>query len=453
MGDNGKVMMRPGNPQAEAAVLGAILQDGGRIETVKSMLRVQDFQEQRHQDIYHAMLEVAARGYAIDLITVSTELETHGALGRVTPGYVTQLVIAPASPFEFESYARLVQEASARRELIIIGSEIVKDAYQPGDPGSIVAKMRDAIRRVDGSSHNGQVGVGHQESVTAYLDLLQRRYADKDKPKLMFGWSGLERLMPYLDAGTLVGIVAESGAGKTSFLENCAENWAQHGWRVLFCHYELSTSMMLDRRMQRQTGIPIRNLQLGGRLEGDQYTEIVKVSERMAAWSGSVRYVHCPGWPMSRVVASIRAQQDAGGIDVAIVDYLNKVQMVDRHGMTSAQLRGQDVEEFKVCLEELGIVGLMAAQFDKAAKSKRHRSLADARDTGELDDKANVGIVIDRPRGKDNRRSATAKVYIVKCNAGMEGCCDMVFNGTRLAFYEVEEGTTESETAYAAEDE
>jgi replicative DNA helicase len=126
------------------------------------------------------------------------------------------------------------------------------------------------------------------------------------------------------------------------------------------------------------------------------------------------------------------------GCDVAIVDYLNKVRVVDRNGMNSAQLRGQDIEDFKVCLEETGVVGLMAAQFDKAAKRLKSRSLADARDTGELDDKANVGIVIDRPLDEENHRSETARVSIVKCNAGQEGSVEMVFRGERLMFYPVE---------------
>jgi len=192
---------------------------------------------------------------------------------------------------------------------------------------------------------------------------------------------------------------------------------------------------MLDRRMQRHTGIPIKRLQLGGQLEPEDYTQIIQATERMNTWKGELRYFHCPGWPMHRIVSTVQRLHDSDGIDVVILDYLNKVPLAEWGGrQNSAQMRGADIEDFKTMLEELGIVGLMAAQFDKSSKRARRRTLADARDTGELEDKANVGIVIDRPRDEANVMTDSANVSIVKCNAGMAGTVQMVFKGEHLTF-------------------
>jgi hypothetical protein len=81
----------------------------------------------------------------------------------------------------------------------------------------------------------------------------------------------------------------------------------------------------------------------------------------------------------------------------------------------------------------------MAAQFDKASKSARRRTLGDARDTGELQDKSNLGIVIDRPYEglESNDRSQNANIIIDKCNAGRTGSIPMYYRGDRLAFYPV----------------
>jgi replicative DNA helicase len=425
--------------EAEKATLGAILIDGGMLPRIDARCTANDFTDGRHRLIFAAMLALAKRDMAIDYVTVCDQLEGDGKLALAGgPGYLTALINNPPTYVHGEYYARMVHKAAARREIINAVTNIAKDAFNSDAVDTTLAEGKARLAEIERDLNDDDDGLRLRDSVPAYMELLERRYNERDLPKLALPWNDLARLMPYLDAGTLVAVIAEPGAGKTAFMECCAEHWARHGRRVMFFHYELSTQMMLDRRMQRATGIPIRTLQVGGRLSEEQCADVLTASDKIYHWPGDITYVHCPGWPMARVTAAVRKAHELHGCDVAIVDYLNKVRVVDRNGMNSAQLRGQDIEDFKVCLEETGVVGLMAAQFDKAAKRLKSRSLADARDTGELDDKANVGIVIDRPLDEENRRSDTARVSIVKCNAGQEGSVEMVFRGERLMFYPVE---------------
>lgn len=430
---------RPANVAAEAAVLGSILIDGQMVFRVKAICEPDDFTDPRHRLIYNAMLDLAADGMAIDNLTVSDRLAARDQLKAAGgDGFITGLALAPVTFVHGEHYAQIVHKTAARRELIDTAAGIVKDAFAGDEVDTLLADSRARIAGIERDLRDDDEGMALKPSVTAYLDLLEQRHAERDKPKIAFPWEELARLMPFLDSGTLVALVAEPGAGKTAFMECCAEKWAREGRRVLFFHFELSTQMMLDRRMQRHTGIPIRNLQIGGRLGDGDTTAVVQASDQIYAWPGDITYMHCPGWTMAQVTAAVRKAYELRGVDVVIVDYLNKVRMVDRNGMNSAQLRGQDIEDFKVCLEETGIVGLIAAQFDKTAKRLRVRSLADARDTGELEDKANVGIVIDRPRDDQGQRGEAARVSIVKCNAGQEGTIDMIFRGERIMFYPVQ---------------
>jgi len=429
----------PADIEAEKAVLGAILIDGGLIPACNAQCALDDLTDPKHRLIYAAMLALAKDQMPIDYVTVTDYLDANGKLAAAGgPAYLTGLINCPPTFLHGEYYARMVHKAAIKRQLINLGTNMVKGGYNGDAVEETLAAGRAKLADIERDLHDDDEGLSLRDSVTAYTDLLERRFADRDAPKLALPWDDLARLMPYLDGGTLIGLVAESGAGKTSFLECCAEHWARQGRRVLLFHFELSAQMMLDRRMQRATGIPIQTLQVGGRISEEEYTEIVRASERIYRWTGDITYVHCPGWTMARVTAAIRKAHELRGCDVAIVDYLNKVRVVDRNGMNSAQLRGQDIEDFKVVLEETGVVGMMAAQFDKAAKRMKSRSLADARDTGELDDKANVGIVIDRPVDDENHRSEAARVSIVKCNAGRQGSVEMVFRGERLMFYPVE---------------
>lgn len=426
----------PANTEAEEAVLGSILIDGEWVGQLRSVLDPADFFITRHEIVYQAMLALQAAGSQVDLMTVTNYLETHGTLATVGgASYVTSLVNVPVTYSHARSYADLVRQTSIRRRAIQAAGNIVKVAYANPCAEEVVQEAQGEISAVRRMLSCRPECMGLRESLGYYLDLLGKREADKDKPKLAFPWRGLADLMPHLDAGTLVGLVAESGVGKTSFLENCAERWAAAGWRIAFFHFELSTQMMLDRRMQRNSGVPIARLQLGGQLQSEEWDAIVAASHRIERWPGNIEYLHCPGWTMARVIAAAEEVADDAGLDVVIVDYLNKVQLADRKGdMNAAQLRGADIEEFKIGLEQHGWVGLMAAQFNVAGKHARMRSLADVRDTGELDDKANVGIVLERPRDEDGNRGGETHARVVKCNAGQEGSVPLWFNGSRLSF-------------------
>jgi len=427
----------PTNLEAEEAVIGALVIDTDAIYRVKDLMQPGDFHLAKHRAIYEAILGLHQEGMPADTVTLTERLERDGHLEAIGgASELTNLMTRTPTSAHAEHYAVLVRDASLRRALMDEAGKIARDAWDIGmGLPQVLARSRERLVHVERGLAGKGSGLMLRKSLDAYLDLLQVRDRDKDKPKLEFPWADMSRLMPYLNDGTLVALLGDPGSGKTAFFETCAERWARLGWRVAFFHLELSTQMMLDRRMQRHTGIPIKRLQLGGQLEAEEYTQIIQATERMTEWEGELRYFHCPGWPMHRIVSTVHRLYDSDGIDVVILDYLNKVPLVDRGGgQNNAQMRGADIEDFKTMLEELGIVGLMAAQFDKSSKRARRRTLADARDTGELEDKANVGIVIDRPRDERNMMSDKASVSIVKCNAGMAGTVQMVFKGERLTF-------------------
>lgn len=424
----------------ERAILGAVLIDPAVMGRLVHQVDEDDFYLETNRKIWHLFAEMHGAGRAIDVVSVSDEAEAKGlSPSPLAVTWATDLLQTKASPYHAEWHAIRAREYRVKREVINACQDGVKAAYGDGTVDAALSQLKRATTRAEKLLNGNVNSLSHRQSLDLYLDVIERRDKERDNKRLFFPWSGMSNLMPFLEGGDLVGILAEPGAGKTAFLECCAEAWAQLGWRVLFFHLELSTQRMLDRRMQRMTGVPIRRLQDGGQTDGQDYTLIAKATSDMSQWTGDIEYIHAPGWSMAQIVGHTQRQMDRHGVDVVICDYLNKVRMVERGNMNSAQCRGADIEDFKVCLEELAIVGLMAGQFDKAAKRMKNRSLADARDTGELEDKANVGIVIDRPRDSRGARPEATKVNVVKCNAGVEGQVQMRFDGARLQFVETAE--------------
>src|SRR5579859_4660960 len=129
--------LMPQSVEAEAAVLGGLLIAGiaGDLETigrVLSRLRPDDFYREAHRTIFQTMLDLYAAQVPIDLLLVTEELRRRGVLeqigGTIAVSALTNDASVPSS-LHVEHYARIVVSDAVRRRLIVLGSQIAKDAY------------------------------------------------------------------------------------------------------------------------------------------------------------------------------------------------------------------------------------------------------------------------------------------------------------------------------------
>lgn len=84
MTDN--LMLPPHNLDAEQAVLGGMMIDGGeeRSQKVLAMLKPESFYHKTHGALFDVMRELLKRSQPIDLLTVSDEMERRGALEQLS---------------------------------------------------------------------------------------------------------------------------------------------------------------------------------------------------------------------------------------------------------------------------------------------------------------------------------------------------------------------------------
>ena len=97
-----------------------------------------------------------------------------------------------------------------------------------------------------------------------------------------------------------------------------------------------------------------------------------------------------------------------------IVDYLQKMRRDYSHGLNSAQALGRGIELLKNCAEDLGIPVVLPAQYNAAGKKEKIKTSQDVRDTGELEDKANLVITLDRELLTRNLQGDAGEVIATK---------------------------------------
>jgi hypothetical protein len=122
----------PHNPEAEEAVLGAVLASGRLLVEVAAVLEEADFYRPAHRAVWRAMLRLADRGQPTDPVTVLGELMDSRELADVGGGpFLHTLIEAVPTVASAGHYARLVVEDARRRRVIDLG---IRLAHSDADP-------------------------------------------------------------------------------------------------------------------------------------------------------------------------------------------------------------------------------------------------------------------------------------------------------------------------------
>jgi replicative DNA helicase len=446
--------------EAEQAVLGACLIDPDALSKICDDLTAADFHDGGHKLIFGAMRDLLTEGVQADYLVLSRKL--HENLAKVGSGdtrgqaYLTSLITATPTSMHVTRYAKIVHRLSTLRRLMDAAGQIAKLAY--GANGDALDDVFSRARRLVDAiapAHGDDALLMWLESLDAFyqcqLERMEERSAEElnDLPRrALFAWAAIRNYVSYVREGMLVTVAAESSVGKTAFFETQAEYLARLGFRTVFFHAELSHQVMLDRRMCRLSGVPIREIENGKITEAMEET-----TQRMQGWPGGIHYVHCPGWTAQRIVNQARLLVDKGECDFVIVDYFQKLKRQYIHGMNTAQAAGAQAETLKIGSEQLETPFIVGSQFNRRSFDRGMKTGADIRDTGELAEKSNIVITLDRELLQADFRDSSGSVIVPagqrspvcqgridKNTNGPTGGFQLNFYGPRFLFTDMPQG-------------
>src|ERR1035437_587939 len=136
----------PRNEDAEQSVLGAILIDKDSIGLVSQILAPEDFYNDINGIIYDGMLSLYEERKPIDVVTLGREFKKIRNGDKVETAYLSELVNSVPTAANIEHYANLVKEASTKRSLIRVGTEIAENSFQEkSEVGELLDKAESSI--------------------------------------------------------------------------------------------------------------------------------------------------------------------------------------------------------------------------------------------------------------------------------------------------------------------
>ena len=151
----------PQSPQAEQALLGALLANNKAYEQVSEFLAPEHFADPVHGRIFRAIQRRIEAGQLADISTLRPEFENSGELQEVGgPAYLAQLLSAMVGIINAGEYGRLIYDCWLRRQLMDVGEEVVNRAFSAEAELSAKEQLEVAEQRLfelDGRRRRGQL--------------------------------------------------------------------------------------------------------------------------------------------------------------------------------------------------------------------------------------------------------------------------------------------------------
>ena len=423
--------------EAERAVLGGLMLETHRFDTVIQVIKDNDFDGKDHQIIFQSMSELVEENKPLDPLTVSEKLDNKNALNKVGgKDYLIELATSTPSAANLEAYAEIIRQRSITRKLIKTNSEISELINNPqGQDG--LALLDKAESMIFALNDESSQDTDTMESMKSLIPKTMDRLHELSNKKggligSSTGFKDLDTKLQGIQDGDLIVVAGRPSMGKTSLAMNLAENVLvdkDTKGAVLIFSLEMPGESLTTRMLSGMSKLNQQNVR-SGMLKDNELKLLLQEGERLK---------NLPLWiddssllsPMElRAKARRLARQEEHGLSLIVVDYLQLMQLP-----TSSENRVNQISEIsrslKSLAKELQVPVIALSQLNRAVEQRPNKRpiMADLRDSGAIEQDADVILFIyrDEVYNEDSEEGNKAEIIIGKQRNGPIGKVNLTF--------------------------
>ncbi len=447
----------PDAPEAEAALLGAMLVAGGQnIHVIGEVMQIikgaDDFAVPRHGALYEVLVQLYDRNQSLDSVQVIQELRNRRLLDDVGGAdYVIGLAEQVPIATNAAHYARLVRDRSKIRQLVYATARILEQAYNSSESADLIIDKAEKEIFEIAETRSASEPSSLVDLVRETYDLLDKRNAEgRTLTGLATGFWQLDEMLSGLQAGEMVIVAARPSMGKTAFALNIAEYMAMDNHQpVAVFSLEMSKQQLAQRLMSSRSGVEAQRMRRNT-LRPDEFRRLQEVVSE--TYEAPMFVDDTPGLSVLELRAKARRLAIQHDIKAVFVDYM---QLMSSPG---AESRQQEVSEIsrgiKALARELRVPVVCLSQLNRNPEGRESKKpmLSDLRESGSIEQDADVVMMIHREdyynQAKDDFIATNkAEVIVAKQRNGPTGVVDLQFDGTTTRFHNLARGISDSSAA------
>ncbi len=448
--------LQPQDRELEEAVLGALMLEKDAFTAVCELLKPESFYDPNHQAIYAAITRLGTQQRPIDMLTVTEQLRLDGKLDEVGGALrISELTGRVASASHIEEHARIIAQKYLARELIEFSSEILHRAFD--ETNDVDDLMQEAEGRLfEISQRNVKKDVTAIDPVISEaIKQIQAAANRKDGLSgLQTGFTEIDKITSGWQNSDLIIVAARPAMGKTAFVLSMAKNMAvNYNTPVALFSLEMSNVQLVNRLIINTCEIPGDKIKSGRLLPPDWE----RLMSRVDILRNAPIYIDdTAGLSVLELRTKARRLVREHGVKIIIIDYL---QLMNASGMSFGS-REQEVSiisrSLKQLAKELQIPIIALSQLnrnvesrgnDKDKKESKRPQLSDLRESGAIEQDADMVCFIHRPEyyfhskedGENKTIEGLAEFIIAKHRSGATGVVNLKFVSNLARFQNQDE--------------
>lgn len=294
------------------------------------------------------------------------------------------------SPVMYKEYEAICLDLRKRRMLVDVCSRI---ANQAQDRIYDVDKLEGDLQGIINDTGNKPQSIAMIDATTSFATDL----TDK-KVGIYTGIAGIDSLTGGLQEGMFVVVGARPGVGKSALAISIARHVASKSGPVLMVSLEMTEKEIIARMVASDSGVDLTKL-ITKNIGDDEWEGIWNSTQNM--------YILPMRFTMASTPLQIRreasAMQRDGGLKLIIIDYI-QLMRTDSYSKSRYEQISDITRELKLMAMELEVPILGLTQFNRMSESegkKKFPTMAEARDSGSIEQDANMFIIQHPPNDPD----------------------------------------------------
>ena len=425
MVDNNQLLnVQPHSEEAELAVLGSMLSSKDAVSKSIQWLTPDVFYKDAHGKIFSAMELLFDKGEPVDTVSVIDLLKKNKELESVGGTYfITGLVESVPTAAHVERYSKIVMEKALLRSLITLSHSIAKEAYEDSQD---VADILDTVEQSIFSITQNRLKGGFtqiNDIVVAALEKLELiRSSGGSVIGVPSGLLDLDDITSGFQDGDLIIIAGRPGMGKTALALSMIRNAALEAdvgvgmFSLEMANHQLAMRLLcaearVDSHFVRTGKLPAKLWKNLGLSAGDLEKAPIYLDDS-------------PALTVLELRAKARRLKAEHNIGMIVVDYLQLMQ-----GPRGVENRQQEISvisrSLKALAKELSIPVVALSQLSRAVEQRAERKpqLSDLRESGAIEQDADVVIFLNRPwvYSQNDEDEGKAEIIVAKQRNGPTG--------------------------------
>lgn len=393
----------------EKSVLGTIIKYGtdALIEVIGDLDQAY-FYDGGNLKVYQTILDLFYESEPVDPKTVAAKLGST----------VDELIIEAVDRDSLIGYVEALKRFYIRRFLIQVGSELTFLGFS--DKESTARELLNLATATLLSSDVLDAGGGFKSVNELALEAKNRIEKLRESPELpgySTGLDDLDFILGGLQGGDLVIIAGRPGSGKTALMVSITTYIAMNGGKVGIFSYEMEGAKLVDRVVAQLANLNLQFLRTA-QVPEDRIDLLYRTYDYIRelpihiddSGKGNIGYI----------LGKTKQLALQNKLDILCLDYL---QLVPEHKKdTRNNILGEITQRLKNLAMELHIPILLLSQLSRAVESRDNKRpiLADLRDSGNIEQDADIVIFVYRPEmyGRTEANEGKAELVVAKNRFG-----------------------------------